>query len=92
MLEAEYNGFTKYDGGYTLHVDFINPNEDWLEEEEAEETIRDLFELTPGDFSLVLEYIEINGEDYGEEALRDLAIQIAEELGIPDFISAAGTG
>lgn len=72
--------------GYTLYVELVDPNEDeWLEEKEAEQTIRELFALTPGDFSLVLEYIELNGGDYGEENLCDLAVQIAEELGISGF-------
>lgn len=85
-FDKDFEPESPYDGGYSLFVELVDPNEDeWLEEEEAAETIRYLFELTPGDFSLVLEYIEINGEDYGEEELRDLAIQVAEELGISGF-------
>jgi len=85
-FEQDFEPRSPFDGGYSLFVEFVDPNEDeWLEEEEAEQTIRELFAMTPGDFSLVLEYIEINGEDYGDEDLQNLAIQVAEELGIVDF-------
>lgn len=85
-FDQDFEPCSPFDSGYSLFVEFVDPNEDeWLEEEEAEQTIRELFAMTPGDFSLVLEYIEINGEDYGDEDLQNLAIQVAEELGIVDF-------
>lgn len=85
-FDQDFEPCSPFDGGYSLFVEFVDPNEDeWLEEEEAEQTIRELFAMTPGDFSLVLEYIEINGEDYGIEELRDLATRIADELGNADF-------
>ena len=89
-FEQDFEPLNPFDGGYSLIVEFLAPNEDeWLEEEEAEQTIRELFAMIPWDFSLVLEYIEINGEDDGEddgeEELRNLSVQIAEELGATGF-------
>lgn len=87
-FDQDFKPCSPFDGGYSLFVEFVDPNEDeWLEEEEAEQTIRELFAMAPGDFSLVLEYIKINGEDYGEEELKEVAIRVAGELEIAGFAS-----
>lgn len=85
-FDQDFEPCSPFDGCYSLFVEFVDPNEDeWLEEEEAEQTIRELFAMMPGDFSLVLEYIEINSGDYGEGELCNLAVRIAEELGVTRY-------
>lgn len=85
-FDKDFEPSSPYDRGYTLTVRFVDPNEyEDLTEEEARETLCDYFKETPGNYELVLEYLECNGREYGKEELAKLAIDVANEMGISEF-------
>ena len=73
------------EGGYGLTVFFAEDPESELEEEEARETLTELFEEANGDYTTVLEYINRCDDFYYGGDLAELAAEIAEELGIEDY-------
>lgn len=73
-------------GGYSLSVFFSeHPDEDDLEEEEARETLTELFEEANGDYTVIHDYIDRCDYLYCGDDLTELAAEIADELGITDF-------
>lgn len=74
------------EGGYNLYVSFAeDPENEELEEEEARETIVDLFVEADSDYSAVLDYINRCDDYYYNGDLSELAAEIADEMGIEDF-------
>ncbi len=73
------------EGGYNLYVFFAEDPESELEEEEARETLTELFEEANGDYTTVKEYINRCDDYYYGRDLAELAAEIAKKLGIEDY-------
>lgn len=85
-FQENFEPSSPFDGGYLLNVEFVeHPEEDDLDEDEATETLRELFQEANGDYSVIKDYIERCDSLFYDGDLADLAAQIAEELGITDF-------
>ena len=83
----DFQAENPFDGGYTLILGFGETNvDDGIDEDEARETLEDLFTENPWGFEEVLAYVdECEGIYDGDTTLGELALDVAEELGIEDY-------
>ncbi len=84
--DEDFEPESPFDAGWSLSVHFSQPPEEMdLSEDEAKETLTELFKEANGDYSKVREYI--NNADFLFEGddLTTLANTIAGELGLTDY-------
>ncbi len=88
-FEENFEVKNPFNEGWYLTIEFYDPTEDGEEvtEDEAIEALTELFQAAEdGDYSEVTAYIDrVNDYRDCEVDLYELAVQIAEELGIEDF-------
>ena len=96
-FEEGFEASSPYDCGWTLYVEFVDPNEDGddLSEEEATEVLKELFAEANGNYEEIFGYIERCDYYYDPEeysTLGELAESIAAEMGLEDFELPAAEG
>jgi len=91
-FEEDFEPENPFDNSWELNIEYIDPNEESeLGEDEARETLREMFEEADGDYSEITEYIMDHEdvfcpeEEHDYMTLEDLAVEIAEDMGIEDF-------
>jgi len=85
-FQKDFEPRNPYDVAYSLGVSFWeHPEEEELEEDEARETLKELLSDAAGNFREVRGYIKRCDDLYTGDDLKELAAEIAEELGLTDF-------
>lgn len=86
-FEENFEPRSPFDYGWTLHVEFVDPNEDEdVTKEEVERVLTELFNLANGDYTEIHKYIErVDYNYYADFDLEEFAKELAEKLGITDF-------
>lgn len=91
-FEEGFEPYSPFDEGYSLIVQFPIPGEDeeeYLEKDEARKTLTELFQEAEGDYSAVDDYVSRCCDFVSWDSdldLHELALKIAAELGLEDYI------
>lgn len=88
-FEEGFEPYSPFDEGYSLYVHFTFPwEDDPIEEDEARETLTELLQEAGGDYSVVDDFISRLSEwvDEDDLDLQALALEIAESLGLEDYV------
>ena len=86
-FEENFEPSSPFDCGWSLHVEFVDPNEDEeVTEDEAAATLTELFNSANGDYTKIHEYIErVDYNYYTDFDLEEFAKELANKLGISDY-------
>ena len=91
-FEEGFEPYSPFDEGWQLVVQFPRPDEmedAYLEEPEARETLTELLQAANGDYSVVDDY-DTRCSDYvdlvNDLDLWELALEIAQSLGLTDYV------
>ena len=91
-FEEGFEPYSPFDEGWQLVVQFPRPDEmedAYLEEPEARETLTELLQAANGDYSVVDDYVS-RCSDYvdldNDLDLWELALEIAQSLGLTDYV------
>ena len=92
-FEEGFEPYSPFDEGWILNVQFPIPGEskeaEYLEEPEARETLTELLQAANGDYSVVDDYVS-RCSDYvdldNDLDLWELALEIAQSLGLTDYV------
>lgn len=76
-----------FDEGWSLNVEFCDYEDDYVDGEEARESLLTLFKQSEGDYTVVKKYIAEfeHGFGYSSVDIRAMAAEVAAGLGITDF-------
>ena len=87
-FEEDYEPGSPFESGWRLNVEFAEtPDEEDLSEEEAQQTLTELFREAKSDYSIINDYVQRCEYIYdGEGDLQQLAFRIAGSMGINDYM------